>query len=159
VKHAVALALVLFGLWLALSGMMEAHLIALGVLSCALVVWIARRMDALDTEGQPLHLGPWRCVVYAFWLLVQIAKANLDVARRILSPGPRIGPRCIRVPSTQHSAMTRTIYANSITLTPGTVSIDVDEEGIAVHALTRAGAEELMRGEMDARVTRLEAPE
>lgn len=158
-KHAVALALVLFALWLALSGMPKAHLLALGAASSALVMWIAARMQVLDMEGQPLHLDPWRSVGYALWLIAQVGKANVDVARRILSPGPRIGPRCIRVPSTQHSAMTRAIYANSITLTPGTVSIDVDEEGIEVHALSPASAGEVEGGEMGERVTRLEVPD
>lgn len=155
-KHAIALALVLFGLWLLLSGFFTAFLLALGVLSCALVLWLAVRMRVLDIEGQPLHLSILPCIAYIPWLIKEIAKANIDVARCILSPSLPIKPRIIVVPSTQRSAMTRSIYANSITLTPGTVSIDVSDDAITVHALTRAGAEELARGDMGARVTALE---
>lgn len=155
-KHAVALALVLFGLWLLLSGLFEPFLLALGVLSCALVVWVAMRMHVLDIEGQPLHLSVLACARYIPWLLKEIAKANIDVVRCILDPALPIAPRVIEVPSTQRSAMTRTIYANSITLTPGTVSIDVTDDTITVHALTRASADGIASGEMGERVTALE---
>ena len=155
-KHAIALALVLFGLWLLLSGFFTPFLLTLGVLSCALVVWVAMRMQVLDIEGQPLHLSVIACALYIPWLLKEIAKANVDVVRCILSPSLPIAPRVIKVPSTQRSAMTRSIYANSITLTPGTVSIDVSDDTITVHALTRASADGLTGGDMGDRVTALE---
>ena len=155
-KHAIALALVLFGLWLLLSGYFTALLLILGVLSCVLVVWLAMRMQVLDMEGQPLHLAFLPCVLYIPWLIKEIAKANVDVVRCILSPDMPISPRVIKVPSTQRSAMTRTIYANSITLTPGTVSIDVSDDTITVHALTAASAEGVASGVMGERATALE---
>jgi multicomponent Na+:H+ antiporter subunit E len=85
-----------------------------------------------------------------------VAKANADVALRILSPSKGISPRVIRVASTQRSDIARTVYANSITLTPGTISIDVSRDAITVHALSREGAEELAEGEMGERVSALE---
>ena len=93
---------------------------------------------------------------YLPWLAWQVAKANADVALRILVPAKGISPRVIRVPSTQRSDVARTVYANSITLTPGTISIDVGRDEITVHALAREGAEELAGGEMGERVTALE---
>ena len=83
-------------------------------------------------------------------------KANLDVMRRIVSPELPISPTIVRLPCTQHTDLGRVMYANSITLTPGTVSIDLDDEYVTVHALTREGAEALATGEMDTRVTALE---
>ena len=80
----------------------------------------------------PLWLG-WRLVAYLPWLFFEIAKANVDVALRILTPGPPIAPNIIRVHATQTTDTTRTIYANSITLTPGPLSIDVVGQDLYVH--------------------------
>ena len=151
-----AAALVLFGLWLLFSGLFEPLLLVLGAGSSVFVAWIARRMGLLAPEPDNVMLGPFRCLAYMPWLAWQVAKANADVARRILSPARAISPRVVRVPSTQASDLARTVYANSITLTPGTISIDVAGDVIVVHALSREGAEDLASGEMDARVTALE---
>ena len=154
--HAISLTLVLIGLWLALSGMFKTLLLALGLGSCLFVVYIASRMDVVDHEGQPIHLHPIRLVRYLGWLAVEIVKSNLDVARRILDPSLPIEPTLVRVPCSQRTDIGRVIYANSITLTPGTVSIDLDDRFVTVHALTVEGAESLAAGEMDARVSALE---
>ena len=83
-------------------------------------------------------------------------KSNLAVARLILTPTLSISPTVIRVTATQQTDLGRVVYANSITLTPGTVSMSLDDDQITVHALTREMAENLQTGEMDHRVTRLE---
>lgn len=156
-RHQISLFVTLFILWLILSGMPEPLLISLGVVSCLLVVWIARRKDLIDHEGLPLHLKWIRWARYWSWLLGQIVLANIDVTRRILDPRLPISPCVIKVPA-QMSDLSKVIYANSITLTPGTVSIQVGEQDITVHALTQAGAEELLQGEMGRRVVTLEEP-
>lgn len=149
-------ALVLFGLWLLFSGLYTPLLLALGVVSSLFVALIARRMGLLDPEPGHVLLSPVRCIAYIPWLAWQVAKSNADVALRILLPWKGISPTVIKVPSGQASDMARTVYANSITLTPGTISIDVSGEEITVHALSREGAEELAGGEMGERVTALE---
>ena len=154
-RHRVSLFFTLFVLWLILSGMPEPMLISLGVVSCLLVVWIAHRKDLIDHEGLPLHLKWIRLARYCSWLLGQIVLANIDVARRILDPRLPISPRVIKVPAHMND-LAKVIYANSITLTPGTVSIEVDENEIEVHALTREGAQDLQSGEMGGRVAKLE---
>jgi len=151
-----AVAFVLFGLWLLFSGLYEPLLLALGAVSSVFVAWIAQRMGLLTPEPGSAWLRPLRCLAYMPWLAWQVAKANADVARRILSPARAISPRVVRVPSTQASDLARTVYANSITLTPGTISIDVAGDVITVHALSREGAEDLASGEMGERVTALE---
>jgi multicomponent Na+:H+ antiporter subunit E len=151
-----AVACVLFGLWLLFSGYFEPLLLTLGVLSSVFVTWVAQRMGLLTPEHDSTWLRPLACLAYIPWLAWQIAKSNYDVALRILSPAKSISPRVLRVPSSQASDLTRSVYANSITLTPGTISINVTDDVITVHALTREAAEDLEGGAMDARVTALE---
>ncbi len=153
--HSISLGLLLFGVWLLLSGFFEPLLLGLGVVSCLVVVLIAHRMDVIDHEGQPIHLG-WRILTYWVWLTVEIVKASLDVARRILDPKLPIHPVLVRVKASQASELGQVIYANSITLTPGTVSMQVDGGEILVHAIAREMAEDLEGGEMDRRVTAVE---
>ena len=147
----------LFALWLLFSGMFAPLLLALGAFSCIFVTWLARRMGLLTPEPGARMLRPVRCLAYLPWFAWQVARSNVDVVLRILLPSRGISPRVLRVPSTQASDLGRSVYANSITLTPGTISINVDKNVITVHALSREGAEELQGGAMDARVTALEA--
>ena len=150
-----SLAAVLFGLWLVLSGHYKPSLLILGVASVVVVVAIAHRMDVVDHEGHPVRLT-WRAVGYWGWLGWEIVKSNIDVAKIIVTPALPISPTMIRVPATQQTELGHVIFANSITLTPGTVTVDVTERTLGVHALTRAGAEALASGEMDRRVTAVE---
>ncbi len=150
--HSISLGAVLFVVWLLLSGHYEPLVISFGVVSCALVVVISTRMDVADREGQPIHLT-WNALVYWPWLMWQIVLANIDVARRVLSPALPVSPTLIRVKASQKSDLGKVIYANSITLTPGTISMDVTGDEILVHALTREAAQSLEEGEMDRRVT------
>lgn len=153
--QAISLGAVLFGLWLLLSGHYTPLLLGFGVASCALVVLISARMDVVDREGHPIHLGP-RALTYWPWLLVEIVKANIDVAKRIVDPKLPISPTMLRVKASQKTEVGRVIYANSITLTPGTVSVELEGDMIEVHSLTVEGAEALLEGEMDRRVTTME---
>lgn len=155
--HAVSLGLVLFTLWFLLSGYLQPLLLGLGLLSCVGVVAIALRMDVVDREWYPIHLLFSRVLLYWRWLLWEIVKANLDVARRILDPRLPISPTLVRVKSSQRSDIGRVTHANSITITPGTVAIDLQGDEILVHALSREAAA-LHEGDMDRRVSVLEKP-
>lgn len=152
----VSLLVALFAFWLLLSGHYTPFLLAAGVGSCvAVVVFSDRLMSVLDGEGHPIHLSR-NALVFWPWLLWEIAKAAWDVTKRILHPALPISPVMLRVKATQRTEVGRVIYANSITLTPGTISMELDDNTILVHALTREGAEGLETGDMDARVTRFE---
>ena len=155
VRRAAGIGVALMGTWLLWSGHLEVLLVSLGVLACALVLIMSRRMGVMDDEG-PRVDAAWRLAAYAPWLLWQIVLANIDVARRILHPRLPIAPRVIRVRARQKSALGRTIFANSITLTPGTVSMDLEGDDIVVHALTKEAAEELQGGAMNDRIAGLE---
>ena len=151
----VALGVTLFATWLLLSGKFEPFFIALGLLSCAICVAIARRMEVVDRESHPVHLSRF-LPSYWLWLFKEIVLANIDVTKRILAPGMPINPQLFRVRATQGDELGKVIYANSITLTPGTVTVDIDGDEFVVHALSDAAKGDLESGEMDRRVTALE---
>ena len=156
-RYLMALAICLAALWLALSGLFKPLLLALGALSIALVLWLARRMEVVGAEHDPVQFS-WRLFLYWAWLLWQIVQANIDVARCVLRPAT-IHPRLVRTPVPELSAIGRVTYANSITLTPGTVTLDAEGECFSVHALHAGPAQELRSGEMAAWVRWLEAPD
>ena len=124
-------------------------LTSLGAVCCLAVVLIARRMQVVDREGAPIEVTPRAQLLYAPWLIWQIVKANVDVARRILHPALPIRPHVIRIRAGQKTDLGRVIFANSITLTPGTVTIDLEGDDLTVHALTDEAAAGLAGGEMD----------
>lgn len=150
--HAASLLVALAVVWLLLSGHYDPLILTLGGLSCLFVTLIAQRMDVVDHEGHPIHLT-WRALTYWPWLLWQIIQSNIDVARIILSPSLPISPELITVEASQSDDLGRVIFANSITLTPGTVSIFVWSGSIEVHALTHESAADLQSGEMNRRVS------
>jgi multicomponent Na+:H+ antiporter subunit E len=154
--HSVGLWLVVFALWLLLSGHYVPLLLTFGVLSSALIVWIAARLDVIDHESIPLQIK-LTYVWYLAWLGREITKSNIDVAKLILNPALPISPVMVRVPATQRTDVGKVIYANSITLTPGTVSIEVEPNEILVHAITREAADGLASGDMDRRIDEIEA--
>lgn len=154
--HAIVLTVVFSALWLGLSGHFDPLLLSLGAVSVALVVWIEFRIEKASGEPLPHGIKVLRLPAYLWWLGVEVVKANIDVARRILGRKLDISPAVVDVPCSQHSDLARVLFANSITLTPGTVSMRANKSFIRVHALTREAAEDLLAGEMDRRVSRLE---
>lgn len=153
--HLINLSLLAALFWLALSGLYTPLLLTFGLFSVGLVVWLAQRMDVVDHESVPLHLtrhvlGFWP------WLLVEIVKSNLDVVRRIVDPRLPIRRSVIRVSTGSMGPLRRTVYANALTLTPGTVSLDVGDGEIVVHALSRVAATTLKEGAMGRRVERMQ---
>ena len=155
--RALGLGGLLFGFWLLLSGHYTPLLIGFGVGSTLLVVYIAMRMDVVDQEGVPLHLGG-RLWLYLPWLFKEIFVANVEVAKIILDPKLPISPIMVRFHGSQQTDVGRAIYANSITLTPGTVTTGVYGTEFEVHSLTflDLAHRELEEDEMDRRCTWVE---
>ncbi len=154
-RHAISLGMFLYVLWLLLSGHFEPLLLGLGALSCLIVVIIALRMDVIDHESHPIHLTA-RLPLYWVWLLWEIVKANITVAKLVWHPALPICPTVVRVRASQQTELGQVIYANSITLTPGTVSLNLEDHHIDVHAITTELAADLQAGDMDRRVTQIE---
>ena len=153
--HALSLGGVLGLLWLLLSGIFEGWLLTLGFCSLVVVVIFANRMDVIDREGHPIHIS-WRALLYWPWLAREIVNANIDVAKVILSPELPITPKVLRINATQVTELGHVFYANSITLTPGTVTLSLENGAMGVHSLTKAAEEGLLSGEMDRRVHAVE---
>ena len=155
--RAVSLGIFLFLFWLALSGHFTPFLLGMGVLSVVFCVYVAKRMGTIDAEGHPVHLLAGGVLGYVIWLCWEIIKSAWRVTRIILSPRLPISPTMTMVATSQDSPVGIDIYANSITLTPGTITVGVKHaDRLIVHALESAGADDLEAGGMDARVTRFE---
>lgn len=152
--YVISLTLVLAALWLAVSGVYKLLILLLGAGSIALVVWLSRRMEVVGTEHNPV-LFSWRLPVYWAWLIGQIVLANLNVARLVFSP-KHIRPGIVRVPVDHKAAVSKVTFANSVTLTPGTVSLLLTDDELVTHALDRKSADGLVDGEMSRKVLWLE---
>lgn len=153
--HSFSLFLTLFAFWLLLSGFFTPFLMAAGAGSALAVVWFARRMDVVDHEGHPIRLGP-KALVYWIWLIKEIVKSAWDVSKIILHPSLPISPTMVRFRPSQTTDVGLVLHANSITLTPGTIAIEVSPTEFLVHGLTKSGAEGTIDSDMDRRVTACE---
>lgn len=146
----------LAGLWLLLSGYFDKPLLLVfGAGSVLLCVFLAARANVLDHEGVPSGLMP-RVFLYWWWLFVEIGKANLLVARHALAIEPKLSPKLLQVVSPTRTNAGLATFANSITLTPGTVTVDLEPGYMVVHALTEAFADEAAIDDMGKRVAALE---
>lgn len=153
--RSLSLIAVLYGTWLLFSGIWEPFLMISGAVACLFVVVIAHRMDMVDGEGHPIHLT-WRALVYYPWLFWQIVRSNARVARLIVTPRLPISPEAAWINAGQSSSVGLVTFANSITLTPGTVALSVLEDRIHVHALEASSLRDLEQGEMNRRVCQME---
>ena len=154
-RHTIFLAISLAVFWLLNSGHYTPLMLSLGVISIALVLYIAHRMDVVDHESQPLHITRKLPAYYA-WLIKEIILSNLVVVKHIWLGNKSISPTLKTIKVSQKTDIGKVIYANSITLTPGTVTVKLDGDEFMIHALLKESVEELEAGEMDRRVSRLE---
>ena len=143
----------LFAFWLLLSGYFSPLLLALGLVSVLGVTFIVRRMDSIDGEPNLVEVSA-SGLRYGGWLIWAVVKSNIDVARRIWHPALPIRPTWARIDVGLTSPRQITLYANSITLTPGTLTTDVEDGHFLVHALSEDGIDDLRGGEMEKQVAR-----
>ena len=151
----IGLAGLLFAFWLALSGHYTPMLVAAGGVSAVLCVLAMIRVRVADAEGEPLELL-WGAVTYFPWLMREIAKSAWAVTKIILHPSMPISPTMTVVRASQKTTAGVATYANSITLTPGTITVGVNGNELIVHALVVEGALDLESGGMDRRVSQFE---
>ena len=145
----------LFAFWIALSGHYTPMLVVAGLVCAVVCVFAAIRMRAADAEGHPIELFRG-ALTYFPWLMIEIAKSAWVVTKIILHPRLPISPTMTVVRGSQRSRAGVATYANSITLTPGTITVGVKGNDLTVHALVRDGALDLEGGGMDRRVRRFE---
>ena len=155
-RHTIMLSLSLAAFWLANSGHYTTLMLSLGVISIALVVYIAHRMDVVDHEAQPIQFT-LNIPGYYTWLAKEIFIANLVVVKHIWLGNKSISPGFVTITASQKTELGKVIYANSITLTPGTVTVNLEGNKFLVHALLQESIDDLKSGDMDRRVTQLES--
>ena len=147
----------LFLIWLLLSGYFKSNLLILGVLSCLSVTWLALRLKIYSRRRLRLKFN-LSMPLYLPWLLKEIIKSNLHVAAIIIHPGLPVNPQTLKIRPRQKTSAGIAIHANSITLTPGTISVDItDDDQLLVHALTDHTARGIRDGAINKQVRRLEA--
>ena len=148
---------VLFCLWLLMSGIYQGFIVMLGFIAAAIAVFVVRRMDDVaDTGRLEIRLKITNTIGYFFWLLVEIAKSNLLVTKTILGLNPSIKQHFFKVPCTQETEVGKTTFANSITLTPGTISVEHEGDAIWVHALSYSEEDLDALADMNSRVSNME---
>ena len=160
-KHLLVLAGLMFIFWILLSGKLEFKFLTYGVLTALISAYICVPLLLLpNASGTKKYfifdvpLGQY--AVYWLWLLKEVVKANIDVVKATIKAEMQINPRVVRFRIQYDNPMAYTTLANSITLTPGTVTLNVTPDGLyEVHALTDGAAEGLLEGGMQKRVAHL----
>ena len=149
----ITLFIVLFGFWLLMSGYYTPLILSLGVISCLLCVYLTFKGKFLDNETLPIYFFP-RLIQYTLWLIKEILKSNIQTAKVIIMKSEE--PELFSVKATQKTNEGKVTYANSITLTPGTVTTQIKDNVFEVHALTKEFGDDVRGSEMDRMVTWLE---
>ena len=140
--------------WLFWSGLFTPLLLIMGAVSCALTVYLVARMDYFDTRMfTPRYI--LRLLGYWVWLLWEIVRSSIQVAGVVLSRRLPVSPQVIEIDAEDLEQVDQVLFGNSITLTPGTLALDVHDGKLLVHTLTREGADALQEGEMKRRVAAL----
>ena len=144
---------ILFSLWLLMSGHYNVLIVSLGIISCAFCVYVSKRGKLIDDEGLPIFFMP-RLLNYLIWLFKEILKSNLSTAKVIING--KVEPETFTVKTSQVTDVAQVTYANSITLTPGTVTTKIQKGVFEVHALNSDFGNDVRTNEMDKKVTWLE---
>jgi len=140
--------------WIFLSGLFDLWHLPLGIISCALVAYLSNNILFKDKKVKGEHLSQLiRFILYFPWLLYQIIIANLQIAYLALHPSMSklIDPHIVKFKTKLRKDSSRVVFANSITLTPGTITVLIDDDYYLVHAINGSIAEGLP-GDMEKRV-------
>ena len=122
-------------LWIAFSGLFKSLLLTLGLLSIILVLILLKRMDLLSNKNERTSIKPFSTLIYIFWLCIEIFKSNINVILLILNPKKKISQKLVDIEFSQKSDLGQVIFANSITLTPGTVTVELEKNKFLIHVL------------------------
>ena len=138
--------------WLLLSGYIQPLLLGFGAVSVIVVLFVLKRMDDVDQEKQEIGTG-LRLIRYTPWLIGQILSSSLQVTKLIWGSPNKVSPSLAKISADNIPPDRRALYANSITLTPGTLSVDIVDDEIIVHALQESSIEELKQKAMEKKIT------
>lgn len=137
--------------WLLWSGLYKPLLLGLGVVSCLLTLYVIRRMGYFENDTYAFHYQRGMTLFW-LWLGIEVVRSSLEVARIVLRPRLQVEPKTVTIDASDLSLVGRALLGNAITLTPGTLTMDVDRGQLLVHALTEQGAQQIQQGEMLRRV-------
>ncbi len=159
-KAKLATFVAMFTFWVVLSGMFDAFHLTLGVICCMLVAHFSHDLLFSGDDDQSCVRGLLGFVTYLPWLFYQIVIANLQIAYVVLHPRmfELIDPHVIRFKTKLKRPISKVTFAQSITLTPGTITVSIHDDEFSVYALTRS-ASDALPGEMEARVARALEPD
>ncbi len=155
-RHLIGLGIILVVFWLINSGHFTYLLLSLGLISVIGILLIVRHMEKVDGKFEPSIILSFRLPFYLFWLLWEIIKSNIDVVVKVWKGKEFISPVVFNVTASQKTDVCKVLYANSITMTPGTITLNIEGNVFEVHALSQEAAEGLKSGEMNRRVSQLE---
>ena len=158
-NHLIKVFVGIFLFWFILSGITSLFMLSLGLISAVFVSYLINRMDLIDHEISFHSFISGKLILYLFWLLKEIIISNIKVCSYILLPNKKINPEIINIESGQKSDFAHVIYANSITLTPGTVTINIDDDKFTVHTLDKTFKDSLLSGDMQTKVMSTERDE
>jgi multicomponent Na+:H+ antiporter subunit E len=147
---------ILFLVWVLWGGLLKTPVLQLGIASSILVAWLSLRMDLPRPYLYTLNLL-YRLPRYWLWLLLQMVVSNIQVLRLVLGPKASLNTTLIDIEALPRGNFGRALLGNTITLTPGTLTIAIDAKTITVHCLTEANARELAEGSMNRRVAQVVA--
>jgi len=140
--------------WLLLSGFLQPLLLTFGVITVALTLVLVKRMRMLDSKAK--HFGSELSLLrYIPWVLSQIMLSSLQVTKHVWTRNPKFKPVLAKIPSDAIPKNKQVLYANSITLTPGTLCVDIDETSVSVHALEEESIKALQDGEIADKIVQL----
>ena len=142
--------------WLLLSGVYKGLIIGLGALSVLLTIYFVRRMDKVDGYTIDFPISIFKFLGYFFWLILEIAKSNIELVKVIIKGNNHINKKMIFVSTSQRSDLGKVIFANSITLTPGTISVSLENNQVCVHVLNFKESSTKGLEEMNRRVKNIE---
>ncbi len=154
----------LYGFWIILSGRMQTKYLVMGAVCALLVTYLTQDLTQ-QPEGVGSRLrgkqaysvlvGIWRFMLYFVWLLWSVVQSNLEVAYLVLHPNMPIRPGLLRLRTKLRNRTGHIMLANSITLTPGTITVDFDDGTYSVHALVPSAAQSLLDAKMQSKLERI----
>ena len=159
--HMTCLALVLFAFWMVLSGRTETKFVVYGILTAVVTTWVTYPLLLVpNKDGSKKYyvfgFSIPKMIMYFFWLMWQLVLANIDVLLATTGQELNIDPKVVRFRFKADNPMASVVLANSITLTPGTVTMNVTDDGVyEIHALTVGAAAGVLDGGMQKKVADL----
>ena len=154
-QNFIAAFILLFGFWILLSGKFDLFHLTLGFICSMIIAFLSYNLLFANVRVGEIRLIAIRFLRYIPWLFYQIITSNFHVAKLVLSPKMPIDPKIIKFKTKLESDISWITLANSITLTPGTITIDIMDGEFFVHAISKKVADDLNEGEMEDRIAHI----